>query len=177
MRFCLHGVARVSFIRGWPMFFLHAVGMGNCPGDINTYIVTKVAPVRAVDLSIGPFCTEFPCKQLFDEDIFREGVNFWAWNRAPRHKQRNCHGNGLCESCGPLDWTILHRISVRTFFVKTPLFEQLAIRVGDLAIKVGKWAVSFTFGGHVFFCLHAVAIVFYMRWPRFFLHASGRHPM
>ena len=58
--------------------FLHAVGMENCPGDINTYIVTKVTPVRAVDLSIGPFCTEFRCEQLFDEDIFREGVNFWA---------------------------------------------------------------------------------------------------
>ena len=32
----------------------------------------KVVPVRAVDLSIGPFCTEFRCEQLCDDDIFRD---------------------------------------------------------------------------------------------------------
>ena len=46
--------------------------------DINTEVVTKVVAVRAVNLSIGPFCTEFRCEQLFDEDIFREEVNFWG---------------------------------------------------------------------------------------------------
>ena len=56
--------------------------------DINTEIATKMVPMRAVDLSIGPFCTEFRCEQLCDDDIFRgrgprdraprEGVNFWA---------------------------------------------------------------------------------------------------
>ena len=33
----------------------------------------------------------------------------------PMHKNRGCHENSPCESCGPLDRTILHRISVRTF--------------------------------------------------------------
>ena len=63
----------------WHMCFLHAVGssfclhavaMENGPGDINTEIVTKMVPVRAVDLSIGAFCTEFRCEQLCDDDIF-----------------------------------------------------------------------------------------------------------
>ena len=40
--------------------------------DRNKEIVTKMVPVRAVDLSIGPFCTEFRCEQLCDDDIFRD---------------------------------------------------------------------------------------------------------
>ena len=39
-------------------------------------IVTKIVAVRAVNLSIGPFCTEFRCEQLCDDDIFWIGVNF-----------------------------------------------------------------------------------------------------
>ena len=39
---------------------------------MKTVIVTKVVPVRAVNLSIGPFCTEFRCEQLCDDDIFRD---------------------------------------------------------------------------------------------------------
>ena len=52
--------------------FLHAVAIENGPRDINTEIVMKVVPVRAVNLSTGPFCTEFRCEQLFDEDNFRD---------------------------------------------------------------------------------------------------------
>ena len=37
-------------------------------------MVTKVVPVRAVELSIGPFCTEFRREQLCDDDIFEIGV-------------------------------------------------------------------------------------------------------
>ena len=33
----------------------------------------------------------------------------------PKHKNRNNHKNSPRESCGPLDRTILHRISVQTF--------------------------------------------------------------
>ena len=42
------------------------------PRDIKTEIVTKVVPVRAVELSIGRFCTEFRCEQLCDDNIFRD---------------------------------------------------------------------------------------------------------
>ena len=38
-------------------------------------MVTKVLPVRAVELSIGAFCTEFRCEQLCDDDIF-----FVSWS-------------------------------------------------------------------------------------------------
>ena len=33
-----------------------------------------------------------------------------------RHKHIHCHESNPCESCGPLDRTILHRISMRTTF-------------------------------------------------------------
>ena len=33
-------------------------------------IVRKVVPVRAVELSIGAFCTEFRCEQLCDNGLF-----------------------------------------------------------------------------------------------------------
>ena len=72
MRFYLHAVAKVFFICGWPMFFLHAVAIENGHRGIKTEIVTKVVPVRAVNLSTGPFCTEFRCEQLCDDDIFRD---------------------------------------------------------------------------------------------------------
>ena len=48
------------------------------PRDINTEIVTKIVPVRAVDLSIGPFCTEFRCERFCDDAVFGIGVNFWS---------------------------------------------------------------------------------------------------
>ena len=38
--------------------------------DINMEMVTKVVLVRAVELSIGAFCTEFRCEQLCDNGIF-----------------------------------------------------------------------------------------------------------
>ena len=62
----------MTFFRSGPIFFKHAVAMENGPGDIKTEIVTKAAPVRAVDLSIGAFCTEIRCEQLCDDDIFRD---------------------------------------------------------------------------------------------------------
>ena len=42
------------------------------PRDINKEIVMKIVPVRAVDLSIGPFCTEFWCERFCDEGVFRD---------------------------------------------------------------------------------------------------------
>ena len=47
------------------------------PRDINKEIFTKRIAVRAVELSIGAFCTEFRCEQLCDDDMFFEsGSNF-----------------------------------------------------------------------------------------------------
>ena len=43
---------------------------GKWPRDINTEMVTKVVPVRAVNLSIGAFCTEFRCESFCDNDTF-----------------------------------------------------------------------------------------------------------
>ena len=40
------------------------------PRDVNTEMVTEIVPVRAVDLSIGPFCTEFRCERFCDDDVF-----------------------------------------------------------------------------------------------------------
>ena len=45
---------------------------GRLPRDVNTEMVTKVVPMRAVELSIGAFCTECRCEQLRDADIFRD---------------------------------------------------------------------------------------------------------
>ena len=42
-------------------FCLRAVAIEHDPRDIKTEIVTKVVPIRAVDLSIGAFCAEFWC--------------------------------------------------------------------------------------------------------------------
>ena len=48
------------------------------PRDINTEMFTTLVPRRAVNFSIGAFCTEFRCEQLCDDDIFFWiGVNFW----------------------------------------------------------------------------------------------------
>ena len=63
---------------------------------------TKWVAVRAAELSTGAFCTEFRCEQLCDDDIFGIGINFETF-----------HEKGRCESCGLLDLTIVHRISVR----------------------------------------------------------------
>ena len=69
-KFFLHAVGKAFFTCGWPKFFLHAAAMENGPGDIKTEIVTKAAPVRAVDLSIGAFCTEFQREHFRDDGIF-----------------------------------------------------------------------------------------------------------
>ena len=42
--------------------------------DINKEIVTKMVPVRAVDLSIGPFCTEFWRERFRDSDFFESAT-------------------------------------------------------------------------------------------------------
>ena len=44
------------------------------PRDVNIEMVTKIVPVRAVDLSIGRFCTEFRCERFCDDDVFGIGV-------------------------------------------------------------------------------------------------------
>ena len=56
------------------LVFLYEVGQSflNMRWPQKTEIVTKVVPVRAVNLSIGPFCTEFRCEQLCDDDIFQD---------------------------------------------------------------------------------------------------------
>ena len=55
-------------------FFVIDSGSNFGPRDINTEMVTKLVPVRAVNFSIRPFCTEFQCEQLRDDDIFEIGV-------------------------------------------------------------------------------------------------------
>ena len=37
-------------------------------------MATKVVPVRAVELSIGAFCTDFLCEQLCDNRMFWIGA-------------------------------------------------------------------------------------------------------
>ena len=104
----------------------------------------KRVAVRAVELSIRPFCTEFWREQLCDDDMF-----FGSWSNLFFFMKRvamravelsigafytefRCeqlcdddifwivakfsifHENGRRESCGALDLTILRRISVRT---------------------------------------------------------------
>ena len=44
-------------------------------------MVTKVVPMRAVNISIGAFCTEFRCEQLCDDGIFRSGPGDRAWGK------------------------------------------------------------------------------------------------
>ena len=51
------------------------------PRDINIEMVTKIVPVRAVDLSIGPFCTEFRCERFCDDGVFGIGVGNVFWFR------------------------------------------------------------------------------------------------
>ena len=53
----------------------------NLPRDVITEMVTKIIPVRAVDLSIGPFCTEFRCERFCDNDVFGIGVGNVFWFR------------------------------------------------------------------------------------------------
>ena len=79
--------------------------------DINMEMVTKVVPVRTVELSIGAFCTEFRCEQLYDNGALLGSGSFCS---ASRHKHRNVHEKGRHESCGALDRCILHRNLVRT---------------------------------------------------------------
>ena len=51
------------------------------PRDVNIEMVTKIVPVRAVDLSIGRFCTEFRCERFCDDDVFGIGVGNVVWFR------------------------------------------------------------------------------------------------
>ena len=75
-------------------FLLHAVAIENGPRDIKTEIVTKVVPVRAVNLSTGPFCTEFRRESFRDDDAFLDrgafSVDFWTTSglRGEKHTQR-----------------------------------------------------------------------------------------
>ena len=58
--------------------------------DINKEMVTKIVPVRAVDLSIGPFCTEFRCERFRDDDVFGIGFDFFV-------DSRSCSGRFLVD--------------------------------------------------------------------------------
>ena len=44
-------------------------------------MVMKIVPVGAVDLSIGPFCTEFRCERFRDDAVFRNIENLTGWDR------------------------------------------------------------------------------------------------
>ena len=57
------------------LWWRHFLGSGSNfgPWDISTEMVTKVVSVRAVNFSIGAFCTEFRCEQLCDDGVFRSG--------------------------------------------------------------------------------------------------------
>ena len=70
--------------------------------DINTEIVTKIVPVRAVNISTGPFCTEFRCEHFCDDFVFWIRVKFLISQEKGRR-----------EICGALDHTIFHRIPAR----------------------------------------------------------------
>ena len=72
------------------------------PRDINKEMFTKRVAVRAVELSIGAFCTEFRCDQLCDGDILGIAVKFGIF-----------HEKGRRESSEAVDHCILHRISLR----------------------------------------------------------------
>ena len=69
-------------------------------GEIKKF--TKRVAVRAMELSIGAFCTQFRCEQLCDDDIFLDRDRILIF----REKGRR-------ESSEALDHCILHRISVR----------------------------------------------------------------
>ena len=56
-------------------------------------MVTKIVAVRAVYFSIGPFCTEFRCQQLCDDEVF--GIR--ARKMGPRQTHRNGHESGRRE--------------------------------------------------------------------------------
>ena len=71
MRVLIHAVARFFFHMQMAQDVLHAVTIENGPEDIDLEIVTEVVALRAVNLSTGPFCTEFWCEQLCD-DNFRD---------------------------------------------------------------------------------------------------------
>ena len=43
-----------------------------------TEMFMKIVPERGVNFSIGPFCTEFRCEQLCDDDIFQDRGQLWA---------------------------------------------------------------------------------------------------
>ena len=51
--------------------------------DIKTEIVTKIVPVKAVDLSIGPFCTEFWCERFCDDAVFLDRADFRSISDQP----------------------------------------------------------------------------------------------
>ena len=154
----------------WAKFFKHAVAIENGHRGIKTEIVTKVVPVRAVDLSIGPFCTEFRCTQLCDEDIFRDQGQLLG----PKTRLRDINTETVTKmvpvravdlSIGSLDH------SAQNFganvFVTTPLLEKSdirVIRVGNSAIGVGRSSVFLHAVAIAF--LHAVDVVFYTcGWP------------
>ena len=44
--------------------------MYKMPRDTNTEMVTKIVPVRAVNMPIGAFCTEFRRGRFCDDDVF-----------------------------------------------------------------------------------------------------------
>ena len=83
----LHRISVQTFL-WWRRFLGSGSTFG--AGDINIETVTKIVPVRAVDLSIGPFCTEFRCKRFCGNDAFRIG---FGKSTPIQKKQRRGHKN------------------------------------------------------------------------------------
>ena len=104
MRFYLHAEATKMFISGWPKFFhknrnCHESSPRKSCEPLDRTILHRIS-VRTT---------------LWRRHFSGSGSTFGPRNRALRHKNRNCHESSPRESCEPLDRTILHRISARTF--------------------------------------------------------------
>ena len=109
--------------------------MENGPGDINTEIVTKMVPVRAVELSIGAFCTGFRCEQLCDDDIFRD------------------RGQLLAIGAGNRCVFFSHAVAIVFLHAVAKVFSHAVAKV------------FFTCGGQSFFHMRPAKVFFTCGWP------------
>ena len=88
------------------------------PRDTSTEMVTKIVPVRAVNMPIGAFCTEFRCERFCDNDVFgNRGRQKVALSQKRSH--RNSVQNGPIERSTALTGTIFVTISV--FMSQSPV--------------------------------------------------------
>ena len=84
------------------------IGVNFWPRDRNTEIVTKVVPVRAVDLSIGAFCAEFLRERFCDA----------AASRKIGHQ-----GQEFGHQSWEIGWAfLLHAVAIVFCYMRCPLF-------------------------------------------------------